>query len=52
MARIRVVIADDQNLVREGLARVSARVPLTRLAELQRAEAEAPHAEEAAVRDQ
>ena len=28
-------------LVREGLARVSARVPLTRLAELQRAEAEA-----------
>src|SRR6185295_2233588 len=28
-------------LVREGLARVSARVPLTRLAELQRAESEA-----------
>jgi endonuclease YncB( thermonuclease family) len=31
----------NATLVREGLARVSARVPLTRLSELQRAEAEA-----------
>ena len=31
----------NATLVREGLARVSARLPLTRLAELQRAEAEA-----------
>jgi endonuclease YncB( thermonuclease family) len=31
----------NATLVREGLARVSARLPLTRLQELQRAEAEA-----------
>ena len=40
-----VITGDNQCinavLVREGLARVSARVPLTRLAELQRAESEA-----------
>jgi len=31
----------NATMVREGLARVSARLPLTRLSELQRAEAEA-----------
>jgi endonuclease YncB( thermonuclease family) len=44
--RLAYVVTGDGTLVnavmvREGLARVSARVPLTRLAELQRAEAEA-----------
>jgi micrococcal nuclease len=44
--RLAYVITGDYQfvnavLVRDGLARVSARVPLTRLAELQRAEAEA-----------
>jgi endonuclease YncB( thermonuclease family) len=44
--RLAYVVTEDgqfvnATLVREGLARVSARLPLTRLAELQRAEAEA-----------